>query len=144
MTMRFPKTVLAMCFVGTAAIAIAFLRSSAAPRIIASGEFHNVAHRGSGTAELREYPNGERSLKLFNFYTANKPDVVVYLISESDAFDNQTVKLAEFLLLGDLKQSEGTQEYSIPPNIDITKFRAVTIWSRRYEVNFTTAPLIRR
>jgi hypothetical protein len=29
----------------------------------------------------------------------------------------------------------------VPATVDLTKYRAVTIWCRRFAVNFATAPL---
>ena len=43
--------------------------------------------------------------------------------------------------LGKLKGNEGDQNYEIPADTDLAKYRAVTIWCRRFSVNFATAPL---
>ena len=36
----------------------------------------------------------------------------------------------------------GDQNYELPAEIDLNKYRSVTIWCRRFGVNFATAPLI--
>src|SRR5262249_24833688 len=43
--------------------------------------------------------------------------------------------------LGSLKGNVGDQNYELPADIDLAKYRAVTIWCKRFSVNFGTAPL---
>jgi hypothetical protein len=43
--------------------------------------------------------------------------------------------------LGKLKGNQGDQNYDIPADLELDKYRAVTIWCRRFGVNFGTAPL---
>jgi hypothetical protein len=80
-------------------------------------------------------------LRLTEFVTSNGPDVRVYLIAAADATDDATVKQAGFVELGKLKGNQGDQNYDIPADLDLDKYRAVTIWCRRFNVNFGTAPL---
>jgi hypothetical protein len=51
------------------------------------------------------------------------------------------VTKAGFVELGKLKGNEGDQNYDVPEDLDLSKYRAVTIWCRRFSVNFATAPL---
>lgn len=126
-----------------ASFGISFLRQSAAPTVIAAGSFHQVAHKGSGTAEIIKRNDGHRVLVLKEFQTADKPDLYVYLISAPDALENEAVKNSEIYSLGLLKRTNGSQEYLLPGDLDPSRYNAVTIWSRRHEINFTTAPLKR-
>ena len=48
---------------------------------------------------------------------------------------------AGFVELGKLKGTDGDQNYEVPADLDLGKYRAVTIWCRRFGVNFGTAPL---
>jgi hypothetical protein len=48
---------------------------------------------------------------------------------------------AGFIPLGALKGNVGDQNYEVPADIDLRKYQAVTIWCRRFGVNFGTAPL---
>ena len=112
-----------------------------APMIVLSGRFHSVAHETRGTASVHDLGGGNRVLRLTDFATSNGPDVRVYLIAARDASDNATVTKAGYLELGKLKGNEGDQNYEIPAGTDLTKYRAVTIWCRRFGVNFATAPL---
>ena len=113
-----------------------------APMKLADGEFHNGAHETKGRAAIFQLGDGKRTLRLTNFATSNGPDVRVYLVAASDAKDNDTVKNAGFVELGSLKGNVGDQNYDVPANVDLAKYRAVTIWCARFSVNFGTAPLM--
>lgn len=115
--------------------------STAAETILASGTFHSVAHDGSGNAKIYQLSDGERILRLTNFKTSNGPDVHVYLIAANDATDSDMVKKAGYREVGSLKGNIGDQNYEIPADVDLAKYRAVTIWCKRFSVNFATAPL---
>ena len=115
--------------------------SSARPAILFAGRFHNVAHETKGQATVFQLAEGRRTLRLTEFETSNGPDVRVYLVAAGDATDSETVKNAGYVELGALKGNQGDQNYDIPADVDLTKYRAVTIWCRRFGVNFGTAPL---
>jgi hypothetical protein len=65
----------------------------------------------------------------------------VYLVATTDATDSETVTHAGFIPLGALKGTSGDQNYEVPAHVDLSKYQAVTIWCRRFGVNFGTAPL---
>jgi hypothetical protein len=117
------------------------LRQGVKERILASGRFHQVAHKGEGTATIYQMLNGDRELHLSDFKTGEGPGLEVYLINAPDAFENETVERSESLSLGALRQHEGNHIYRLPGEADLRKCGAVTIWSTKYRVNFTTAPL---
>ena len=112
------------------------------PMKLASGEFHSGAHETKGTASIFKLADGKRTLRLSNFATSNGPDVHVYLVAAADAKDDDTVKNAGFVDLGSLKGNIGDQNYEVPANVDLAKYRAATIWCARFSVNFGTAPLV--
>jgi hypothetical protein len=111
-------------------------------RGVASGEFHSGAHETKGKAEIFQLGDGKRTLRLTNFATSNGPDVHVYLVAAADAKDDDTVKKAGFIELGSLKGNIGDQNYDVPGDVDLGRYRAVTIWCARFGVNFGTAPLM--
>ena len=125
-------------------VASAASTADASPVALASGDFHNVSHKGSGTATVYQLANGKRVLRFTNFETSNGPDVVVYLVAATDAQDADTVKNSDPILLGSLKGNVGEQNYDVPAGVDLNKYRAVTIWCRRFSANFATAPLMSR
>jgi len=112
------------------------------PTVVSSGNFHSVAHQTKGVATIYQAADGKRTLRLSNFETSNGPDVQVYLVANTDASDNDTVVKSGFLQLGELKGNIGDQNYEVASDVDLSKYKAVTIWCRRFGVNFATAPLM--
>ena len=115
--------------------------ASADPALIASGQFHTVAHKSTGKASIYRLPDGRRVLRFSEFETSNGPDVQVYLGIAGDATDSDTVTKAGFYSLGPIKGNIGDQNYDIPSEVDLSRYKSVTIWCRRFGVNFGTAPL---
>jgi hypothetical protein len=109
--------------------------------VIATGAFHGVAHAGRGTGSVVRRADGSRVLELTDFETSNGPDLHLYLVAARDATDSDGVKAAGFVTLGPLKGNVGNQAYEIPPDVDLDRYRAVTVWCRRFGVNFATASL---
>lgn len=108
---------------------------------LAAGHFHRVAHDTHGTATIYRLADGRRVLRFTDFKTSNGPDVRVYLIAASDASDNETVTKRGYVEVAPIKGNEGDQNYDLPASLDLSKYHAVTIWCRRFSVNFATAPL---
>jgi len=125
---------------GTAGGAVA-TSTTASPATLAAGSFHTNAHETKGTATIYRRSDGSRMLRLTNFETSNGPDVRVYLVAAPDVNDDATVKKAGFVELGKLKGNKGDQNYDVPASVDLAKYKAVTIWCARFNVNFGSAPL---
>lgn len=119
-----------------------FPTASAANDKLASGKFHSGAHETKGTATVFQLADGKKTLRLTDFATSNGPDVHVYLVAADDAKDDDTVTKAGFIDVGSLKGNIGDQNYELPADTDLAKYRAVTIWCKRFSVNFGTAPLM--
>jgi hypothetical protein len=81
---------------------------------------------------------GNRSLKIPK---ANGPDVHVYMVAADDAKDVATVQRAGFVDLGVIKGNVGDQNYTLGNDLDLAKYRAVSIWCKRFSVNFGAAAL---
>jgi len=111
--------------------------------ILATGTFHGAAHSTSGRATVYSGSNGDDALRLTHFKTSNGPNLHVLLIAATDAQDNEDFlkKGVERVDLGPLKGNEGDQNYTIPAGTDLAKFKAVSIFCERFDVNFGTAPL---
>lgn len=112
-----------------------------APRLVASGNFYGVLHPTSGTATIYQMDDGMRMLRFTNFETSNGPDVHVYMVAAQDAKDAETVKRAGFVDLGSIKGNVGDQNYTLPSDLDLVKYGAVSIWCKRFSVDFGAAPL---
>ena len=111
------------------------------PEKLAGGRFHSNAHETRGLVTVFRLADGRRLLRLTEFATSNGPDVRVYLVAARDVQDEGAAKEAGFVDLGALKGNIGDQNYDIPADLDLTRYRAVSIWCRRFSVNFGAAPL---
>lgn len=110
-------------------------------KVLESGTFYGVAHPTAGTATIYCLGNGDRFLRFTNFSTSNGPNVHVYLVALDDARDSATVKRADSVDLGTIKGNMGDQNYPLGTDLDLSKYRTVSIWCKRFAVNFGAAPL---
>ncbi|MBC7894297.1 MAG: DM13 domain-containing protein [Cytophagaceae bacterium] len=113
----------------------------AEPVALSKGTFRGVHHDTKGTATILKLTSGDRVLRLTDFETSNGPDVRVYLVAAPDAADNETVTKAGFIELGAMKGNRGDQNYEIPATVDLARYQTVTIWCKRFSVNFGSAAL---
>jgi Electron transfer DM13 len=114
---------------------------AANPVVVSAGEFHAVAHPGTGDAVVYHLDDGSYVLRLENLDIFNGPALNVYAVAAEDANDNETVLNASILNLSPLKGNEGNQIYELPAKFNPEKYRAISVWCRRFSVNFATAPL---
>jgi hypothetical protein len=108
---------------------------------IAKGSFKSFAHETKGTAAIYQFTNGKRTLRLTEFETSNGPDVRVYLTAADVEKGNDAINGAGFVDLGSIKGNKGDQNYDLPADVDLNKYRNVTIWCARFGVNFGSAAL---
>jgi hypothetical protein len=111
------------------------------PQPLVSGQFYSILHPTAGTATIYRMGDGSRVLRFTNFTTSNGPDVHVYMVAADDARDVATVQRAGFVDLGVIKGNVGDQNYTLGSDLDLAKYRTVSIWCKRFSVNFGAAPL---
>jgi electron transfer DM13 len=106
-----------------------------------SGRFYSILHPTNGIATIYEMGDRTHVLRFTNFSTSNGPDVHVYMVAADDAKDVATVENAGFVDLGVIKGNIGDQNYTLASDLDLGKYRAVSIWCKRFSVNFGAAAL---
>ena len=111
-------------------------------KVLAKGEFHKAEKAGKGTATVYQLADGKRVLRLSDFETDNGPDLHVRLIAADDAKNTASVAKTDHVELGKLKGNKGSQNYDVPENADLSKYKVVSIWCNRFSVNFAAAPLM--
>ena len=116
-------------------------QSGSLPQPLISGQFYSILHPTAGTATIYQMGDGTRVLRLTSFSTSNGPDVHVYMVAADDAKDVATVQQAGFVDLGVIKGNVGDQNYTLGSDLDLAKYRAVSIWCKRFSVNFGAAAL---
>ena len=121
--------------------AIPTAQGGLSPQPLVSGQFYSILHPTAGTATIYRMGDGTRVLRFTGFSTSNGPDVHVYMVASDDAKDVATVQQAGFIDLGTIKGNIGDQNYTLGPDVDLSKYRAVSVWCKRFSVNFGAAPL---
>jgi hypothetical protein len=116
-------------------------QANSSPQPITSGQFYSILHPTAGTATIYQMGDGTRLLRFTGFSTSNGPDVHVYMVAADDAKDAATVEKAGFVDLGVIKGNLGDQNYTLGNDLDLAKYRAVSIWCKRFSVNFGAAAL---
>ena len=117
------------------------LEEISGPVLISSGRFRPVAHPGTGDAIVYRQEDGSYVLRLENLDIFNGPALYVYAVAASDVNDSSKVLDAGFVNAGPLKGNKGNQTYPLPAGFDPGKHRSISIWCRRFSVNFATASL---
>ncbi|MBI4259025.1 MAG: DM13 domain-containing protein [Actinobacteria bacterium] len=113
----------------------------AGPVTLRRGEFHPLEHGVEGSARIIRLADGSLFLRFEGFETSNGPDLRVYL-SELPLSDEWRIwDDAPYLDLGDLKGNIGNQNYELPGNLDLDRWRTAVVWCRRFTVGFAVAPL---
>ncbi|AXE89625.1 DM13 domain-containing protein [Streptomyces sp. Go-475] len=121
--------------------------SPAAPETVATGELISHEHATSGTVKLVRLADGSHVVRLEGLDTSNGPDLRVWLtdapVEEGRAgwhvFDD-----GEYTSLGRLKGNKGSQNYTVPDDVDVTRYSSVSIWCDRFDVSFGAAKLTAR
>ena len=116
--------------------------NDSAAQILESGNFHSGTHPTEGTATIYRIENDSRVLRFTNFKTSNGPDVHIYMLAAEDAGDSASVQHAAFVDLGLIKGNIGDQNYILGFDLDLAKYRTVSVWCKRFSKNFGAAPLM--
>ena len=108
--------------------------------IVLQGTFHSNAHDTRGQVTVHRLADGRLVLRFTDFETSNGPDVQIYLVAATDVNDTRDIENG-FINLGGMKGNVGDQNYDLPAGTDLSTYRAVSVWCRRFAVNFGAAPL---
>jgi len=112
--------------------------ANAAPTTLARGELGHVdaIHNGTGTVLLVRTGN-EVSLRFEDVAITNAPDVHVYLSRDTGGKWSE----ATSVYLGPLKATNGSFNYPVPADADLSLVRSVVVWCRQFSVLVTWADL---
>jgi hypothetical protein len=108
---------------------------------LASGEFRSLEHGTTGLARIVELEDGARFVRLEGLDTSDGPDLRVYLTDQPVSDDWGVWDDGEYVDLGALKGNVGDSNYRVPDDVDLSGFRTVVIWCRRFTVGFGVAPI---
>jgi pimeloyl-ACP methyl ester carboxylesterase len=114
------------------------------PVALSQGTFTRVdaLHAAEGTATIYQVPGGAHVLRLENFDSTNGPDLYIGLSGHPVPRSNDELYQAGYTELGRLKAPEGSQNYDLPADLDLSQFKSVVIYCRAFSVVFSTAELV--
>ena len=98
-------------------------------------------HATTGTVALVRLADGNHQLVLKDLDTSDGPDLRVWLTDRPVTNDWYVFDDGAYFEVGRLKGNKGNQVYDIPAGTDLTKFRSMTIWCKRFAVSFGAAEL---
>ncbi|MFN2496169.1 MAG: DM13 domain-containing protein [Pseudonocardiaceae bacterium] len=113
----------------------------AEPVVLAEGQFVTQEHQTTGVARVIELADGSRFIRLEGFSTSDGPDLHVWLTDQTAGGEWGKYDDGRYLALGELKATDGNQNYVIPPDAGLTGLTSVVIWCDRFNVAFGSAPL---
>jgi Electron transfer DM13 len=93
-------------------------------------------HFGRGRALLSKSADGSLRLSLEDFSVLNGPDLFVYVSSDPNGWTENAVNL------GELKATDGSFSYEIPPELGAADIASAVVWCRAFGVLFASAPLV--
>ncbi len=94
--------------------------------------FGTPLHKASGSVVLFE--DGENvTLRYEDFETINGPDLFVYLATDKDA--------GAFVSLGEIRGTKGNINYEVPKGTDLSKYKYVLTWCKKFDVLFNSAEI---
>jgi hypothetical protein len=111
------------------------------PEVLAEGTFVSQEHPTSGTARVLKLTDGSRVLRLEGFSTSDGPDVHVWLTDRKPGGPDGSYDDGRYVTLGELKATDGNQNYVIPADAQLEGLRSAVIWCDRFNVAFGSAPL---
>jgi hypothetical protein len=105
------------------------------PARLTEGELRGIDHRASGTAAVYRLADGSHVVRLEDIDIQSGPDYFVHLVPGADR-ENPGGGLD----LGALKGNKGSQNYPIPPEVDVGGGQfTVLVWCRAFAVPVANA-----
>jgi hypothetical protein len=119
---------------------------SGQPVILATGQWQGAdsVHQASGKALLVRLPDGKRFIRFEEFRVTNGPDLYVYLSGHASPRSSAQLHEGGAFEVARLKGNIGNQNYELPAELDVTKFKSVAIYCKRFSVMFGSAALAAR
>jgi Electron transfer DM13 len=115
---------------------------AAAKRVLARGTFIHAnpsdpIHHGKGRVTVHD---GLLHLEE-DFEVGPGPKFHVYLVPEKDVTPSTAVAKTMYVDLGRLKAFKGSQNYPVPPGVNIAAYGSVVVWCEQFGVLISPAQL---
>ena len=113
------------------------------PFIIMAGDFSVIddIRSASGTASVYKIGDFTYALRLEPFEMAGGPDLHVILSLGANPRTSSETLLPSHVDLGQLKSNVGAQNYEVPGNVVVTRYKSVVIYSMSLNLVYSSATL---
>ncbi|PMB06282.1 electron transfer protein with DM13 domain protein [Fischerella thermalis CCMEE 5273] len=123
------------------------LAQSQQSTVTKSGTFVSGEHTTQGTVRITN-KDGKSFVELDPWFkTSESGSDLVVILHRSDNVLNSTkppsypLKEGDYIIIAPLQKYSGTQTYSIPNNVNLTDYKSVAIWCRKFNATFGVANL---
>lgn len=114
------------------------------PQVISRSSFTQVSplQQAEGTATVYLLADNSKVLRFESFRITNGPDLRVFL-SAADAplTQEEFESNGTYLEVGALLGNVGSQNYTLAPQIDLSQYNSIVIYSAELQIVFSSAPL---
>jgi hypothetical protein len=93
--------------------------------------------RAEGKATVYRLEDGRQFLRLEDFSSTNGPDLFVTFHTGANPEQDK----GEYFQIAALKGNKGNQNYDLPADIDVGRYKSVVIWCRSFNIVFGYATL---
>ncbi|KAB2341394.1 DM13 domain-containing protein [Actinomadura rudentiformis] len=108
--------------------------------VFSTSSWQSISH-GTTTGKVKVYKHadGSYALRLEDLDTSNGPDLKVVL--SKGGHETQQNLSPDYRNLGTLKGNKGSSNYSIAAGVDLSQYKSVVIWCKRFDSVFAAAPI---
>lgn len=110
--------------------------------VLAGGNFTQIdaVRLATGSATIYQLPDNSRLLRLENFKATNAPELHIYLTRSSKPVETKDLG-NDYIDLGLLQGNVGSQNYTVPTEVNLSDYRGVVIYSVPVGLIVSTAEL---
>jgi hypothetical protein len=96
--------------------------------VAATGSFYNIDKTGTGKATLYRQADGRYSVRLEDFFVSPNVDLELRLSSVEAPHSSQEYASAPSELVAVMDVTAGSVNYTVPADVDPTRFRSIVVW----------------
>lgn len=108
---------------------------------VSSGSFYRIDQTGSGTAALYRLADGSYAIRLEDFFVTANSELEVKLSALDEPKSSQQFSDAPSALVAPLDVTAGSLNFTVPPDVDPTRYKSVVIWCRLINSAYAGATL---
>ncbi len=119
---------------------ISMVASLGGANTIKTGLFEDRIHKASGNIKIIEKDGEYFAVLSEDFSTDAGPDLHLFLAQNPNPKNSEQIHSGEYVDLGSLKSTKGTQTYKIPKEM-VDKFNSAVVYCKPFKVVFSISKL---